>query len=141
MAPFKYLNHTADAGILGIGTTPEEAFTEGAKAAFNLMVDIDRVKPKEEVEIECSSDRMDTLFVEWLGELLLQRDITGMVFSEFKVEIEEAGEELKLKGKAYGEPLDPKRHRAKVEVKAATYSGLKFEEVAGEYHVQCVVDL
>lgn len=138
--PFKYLEHTADAGIVGIGNTPEEAFAEGAKAMFNLMVDIDKVKPIEEVDIKCSSAELDTLFVGWLGELLLQKDITGLIFSDFEVHIQQQGE-FKLKGKAWGEQLNPSKHNIKTEVKAATYYGLKLEKKDQEYWVQCVVDI
>lgn len=139
--PFEILEHEADAGVRGIGKTIEEAFAEGARGMFSLMVELDRVLPKESVEIECRADSLETLFVAWLGELLLQRDLTGLVFSRFEVQISREGDEYHLRGRAWGEPLDPERHMAKVEVKAATYAGLKLERVGEEYRVQCVVDL
>jgi len=140
--PFEHLDHEADAGVRGIGKTLEEAFAEGAKGAFALMVELERVEPRESVEIECRADSIETLFVAWLGELLFQRDLTGMVFSRFAVQIEQEGDGYLLWGKAWGEPLDPERHGAMVEVKAATYSGLKSGRTPdGGYYVQCVVDL
>lgn len=139
--PFEHLDHEADMGVRGIGRTLEEAFAEGAKGAFALMVELDRVEPKESVEIECHADSLETLFVAWLGELLFQRDFTGMVFSQFEVRIEQE-DVYRLRGRAWGEPLDPEKHRAMVEVKAATYSGLKLGRTPeGDYYVQCVVDL
>lgn len=139
--PFEHLDHEADAGVRGIGRTPEEAFAEGAKGTFALQVELDRVEPREAVEIECRADSMETLFVAWLGELLLQRDITGMVFSRFEVRIDQE-DGYKLRGRAWGEPLDAEKHSAKVEVKAATYSGLESGRTPdGDYYVQCVVDL
>jgi SHS2 domain-containing protein len=138
---FEILDHEADAGVRGIGRTVEEAFTEGARGMFSLMVELDRVLPKEPVEIECRADSLETLFVAWLGQLLLERDRRGMVFSQFEVHIQKEGEGYRLRGRTWGEPLDPQRHGAKVEVKAATYAGLKLERVGDEYWVQCVVDL
>ncbi|MCR4404903.1 MAG: archease [Candidatus Acetothermia bacterium] len=140
--PFEILDHEADAGVRGIGNTVEEAFAEGAKGMFSLMVELERVLPKESVEVECQADSLETLFVAWLGELLLQRDLTGMVFSRFAVQVAREGDEYHLRGRAWGEPLDPERHGAKVEVKAATYAGLQLGRTAeGDYFVQCVVDL
>ncbi len=144
--PFEILEHEADAGVRGIGRTLEEAFSEGARGMFSLMVELERVSPKERVELECRADSLETLFVAWLGELLLKRDLTGLVFSKFAVRISREGEGYRLHGEAWGEPLDPQRHGAKVEVKAATYAGLKLERRAPsgpgeEYLIQCVVDL
>jgi len=140
--PFEHLDHEADAGVRGIGKTLEEAFAEGARGLFALQVELDRVAPKEAVEIECHADSLETLFVAWLGELLLERDLEGMVFSQFEVRIEQEGDGYKLQGKAWGEPLDPERHGAIIEVKAATYSGLGSGRTPeGDYYVQCVVDL
>ena len=40
----KFFEHKADIGIIGYGTSLEEAFAEGAKAMFEVMVDIKKVK-------------------------------------------------------------------------------------------------
>lgn len=140
--PFELLDHQADVGVRGMGKTLEEAFTEGARGMFALMVELDQVEPTEPVEVECRADSVETLFVAWLGELLLQRDIREMAFSKFEVRIQEGDGGYRLRGRAFGEPLEPERHGAKVEVKAATYSGLKFGRTPdGGYYVQCIVDL
>ena len=44
---YKYLEHEADMGIYGEGETQEEAFEEGARAMFDLMVDIKEVKSQK----------------------------------------------------------------------------------------------
>ncbi len=140
--PYEILDHEADAGIRGIGCTLEEAFAEAARAMFALQVELERVEPKEEVRVKCQADTLEGLFVAWLGELLFQRDLTGLVFSRFEVELnQQEGGSYRLSGRAWGEPLDPERHRAKVEVKAATYSGLKIGKTDDRYYAQCVVDL
>lgn len=140
--PFEILEHEADAGVRGIGRTVEEAFTEGARGMFSLMIDLERVAPRETLEVACRADSLETLFVAWLGELLLKRDLTGLVFSKFAVQISSGDEGYHLHGRAWGEPLDPERHGAKVEVKAATYAGLKLGRTPeGDHYIQCVVDL
>ena len=42
---------------------------------------------------------------------------------------------------AWGEPLDPARHRPGVEVMAATYFGVKVEKEGRRWIAQCVLDL
>lgn len=137
--PFEYKDHEADVGIVGIGSTLGEAFEEGAKAVFNIMVDIEKVEPKQEISVECSATGLPELFVEWLNELLSRKDLDGLMFSKFEVDVDL--EKTTLSGKAWGEPLDKEKHGVKIEVKGATYSGLKYEEKEGKHYLQCVVDV
>ncbi len=138
---YEILEHTADAGVRGIGDTLEEAFCEAARATFSLMVDLERVEPRQEVELEVQADSLEGLLVAFLGELLAKRDIEGLVFSDFQVKIEKGDGDWRLTGKAWGEPLDPARHRPGVEVKAATYFGVKVERQGDRWIAQCVLDL
>lgn len=137
MPPFETFEHGADVGVRGFGNTLEEAFANGAKAMFSVMVDIERVKAKDTFEIKCSSYDSETLFVEWLNHLLTLAGIKRAVFSEFQVRIENHN----LKGLALGEKFDPKRHEPGVEVKGATYSMLKVEKRNHQFMAQCVVDV
>ena len=138
---YEILEHTADAGVRGIGDTLEEAFCEAARGTFSLMVDLERVEPREGVPIEVEADSLEGLLVAFLGELLAKRDIEGLVFSNFQVKIEKGDGGWRLTGVAYGEPLDPACHRPGVEVKAATYFGVKVERQGDRWIAQCVLDL
>lgn len=134
---FDYFEHEADIGIIGMGDTLEEAFVGGARALFNIMVDIDRVEPVEKIEVSCSAFNLDELFVEWLNTLLAEADIREMVFSEFAVSLGEG----KLHGYACGERLEPEKHNVKTEVKAATYSMLRVEQRGDKFFAECVIDV
>lgn len=139
---FEYKDHEADIGIVGIGNTIEQAFEQGAKGMFSLMCNIKKVEKNEQINIKCNAPDYETLFVEWLNELLSKKDLENMFFSEFKIEkIERVNDELKLTAKVFGEKINIKKHEPKIEVKAATYSGLKFKKKDGKYYIQCVVDV
>jgi SHS2 domain-containing protein len=139
---YRYLDHEADVGIRAEGNTLEEAFCEGAKAAFNVMAVLKEVAPNKRVEVHCESKGIDLLFVEWLNELLSLADMEGLFFSEFKIEkIKKEGETYIIDGLAFGERIDAKKHKIKTEVKAATYSGLKYEVIGKRHYLQCVLDL
>lgn len=144
---YEQFEHQADVGIRGYGKTIEEAFENGARAMFGVMVNLEKVEPKQEIEIKCEAANLEELFVEWLNKLLAEAGIENFIFSDFKIkEIKKADSIYKLSGLAKGEELDPKKHEPKVEVKAATYSQLKVEKKdynppATRYIVQTIVDV
>ena len=139
--PFELLEHEADVGVLGIGDTVEESFQEGAKALFEVMADLSAIEVQEEVKVECDAPQLDSLFVEFLYELIAQRDIKEMLFSEFSVKIEKQENDYKFHGTAKGESINKEKHNLKIEVKAATYHGMKYELKDNKHYVQCVVDI
>jgi len=141
--PYEFLEHEADIGIRAWGKSLEEAFAEGAKALFDIMVDVKKVEPKESVDIQCEGTDIPALFVEWLNALLTQSDINGLIFGDFKnITITPLAYNLyKLHAKASGEKLNTEKHNIKVEAKAATYHGLKYETKDSVHYLQCVIDV
>ncbi len=139
---FGYIDHEADIGIFGRGHTLEEAFEEAARAMFNLMSNTENVNGEGRFKLECSAAELGPLLVEMLNELLAIRDIEGIFFSDLELKpIEKLSEGYFLKGFAYGEHIDPARHEIGIEVKAATYFGLKVENEDSSYMAQCVLDV
>jgi SHS2 domain-containing protein len=139
---YKYLEHEADIGIFAGGVNFKEVFTEGARALFDLMVDIKALKPEQTIDIEVDAEDVAALFVEWLNELLAQNEITGLFFSAFKIiSIEQVNGQYYLKAIASGMKIDPDIMEVKTVVKAATYSGLKCEEKDGQFYCQCILDV
>lgn len=158
---FKYLEHQADMGILAEGRSWPEVFSEGAKAVFNLMHDIklsarggsafsgktyqlgqvEKSKLKT-IIITIFSDNIEGLFVEWLNELLAQESINNLIFIDFKVrQIKQREEKFALVGAAGGINKEDFLGELKIEVKAATYAGLKCGYKNKKYFCQCVVDV
>lgn len=138
---FRYKEHQADIGIVGEGSSLEESFEEAAKAMFNIMVDIAGVKQKDKIEFSVKASTLEQLLVTFLNELLTQKDIKRMFFSQFFVNIHRHQNEFSLRAKAFGEKIDLQRHITKTEVKAATYSGLKVYDLAGKSYAECLVDV
>ena len=134
---FELLEHEADVGVVASGATWEEAFTEGAKAMLSVMANPKKVGTAREIKIEVSANDMAALFVEFLNEILFIRDAEEMFLKEFKITIGDNS----LAGTAFGEKINQKKHEVQIEVKAATYSGLKTWEKDGKKFVQCVLDV
>lgn len=140
--PYEYLDHPADLGIRGIGSTPEEALSEGAQAMLDAMADTVHIRPERTLVQRCSAPDLPALFVEWLNELLYQREINDVLFASARiVRLGQDERGWTLEGVATGEPLDPTRHEVYVEVKAATYSGLAYHLEGSLHVIQCVLDL
>jgi len=133
---YEFFDHEADIGIIGKGTSWNEAFAEAAKAMFSVMCDLSKVKPEDKTLVEVEAEDQDALLVEFLNELLYLKDSEELMYSRFDVEIK--GNELKCI--AWGSPMTTKQG-LKTEVKAATYAGLKHWTEKGEKCVQCIVDV
>jgi SHS2 domain-containing protein len=134
---YETFEHEADIGIRGFGRTVEEAFENAASSLYSVMVDVEAVEPRERREVRVEAGDPELLLLEWLNGLLALSDIERMVFSRFQVRI--AGSSLE--GEVWGEQLDLDRHRAHVEVKAATLHMLRVAEEQGRFVAQCVVDV
>ena len=142
MSGFRHLDHISEAYIEAYGRNLEEAFENAGKGMFDVMTDVAKVEPKEAVDVEVEGEDKQSLLMEWLSELLFLFDTTGMVFSNFKVEIQRKPEGgFKLRAKAYGEAFNPEKHPARVEVKAVTYSLMEIKEEEGKATVRFVLDI
>ncbi len=131
-------DHVADIGIRGIGRSLEEAFENGAKALFSIMIeDLDSVSCKQKQYLECSSYDLTGLFVAWINTLIGLADLKGMVFACFNVEIKDTH----LKATVQGEKWSEKRHGRGIEVKGATFTEALVEKRQGLWIAQCVVDV
>ena len=87
---FETFDHGADIGIRGRGKTLSEAFENGAKSMFSLLVeDLDTITSEKSVIISCESFDLEGLFVAWLNSLLAESDIQRLIFSDFKVKIQD----------------------------------------------------
>ncbi len=133
----KLVDVEADVGFEVWASDLNSLFEEAALAMYEIMVDVESVNPIVEKELELESEDLPLLLHSWLSELLFITDVEGLVFSKFKVTVQGT----KLKGKAWGEPVDPKRHKPKTEVKAVTYYKLRVEKEGDIWRAVVILDL
>ncbi|MFM9888887.1 MAG: archease [Burkholderiales bacterium] len=137
MGRWEHFPHEADMGIRGFGATKAEAFEQAALALTAVISDPALVMPRETIMIDCEAPDDELLFAEWLNRLIFEMATRKMLFSRFVVRMENG----QLRGRASGEPIDPKRHDPAVEAKGATYTALRVGCDAGEWVAQTVVDV
>ncbi len=135
---WEHFSHDADIGVRGFGRTLEKAFENAALALTAVVVELETVRPRERVAVACVAAEPEALLVEWLNALIYEMAVRRMLFVRFEVRIEAH----RLFGEAWGEPVDPERHRPAVEVKGATYTELRVaRDPDGRWLAQCVVDV
>ncbi|MDK2371960.1 MAG: archease [Candidatus Korarchaeota archaeon] len=133
----KLVDVEADVGFEVWANDLNSLFEEAALAMYEVMVDVESVNPVVRKELELESEDLSLLLHSWLSELLFITDVEGLVFSKFEVTIQGT----KLRGKAWGEPVDPERHKPKTEVKAVTYYKLKVEKEGDLWRAVVILDL
>lgn len=137
-AHWQHFPHEADIGIIGVAPDLAGAFAQAALGLTAVICDPRRVQAASAVDIHCSAPDHELLLVDWLNALIYEMAVRHMLFSRFEVHLDGT----RLRANAWGEPVDVARHRPAVEVKGATYTALKvYQDAAGLWHVQCVVDV
>lgn len=135
---YRYFDHDADVGIVGVGRSFPEAFAEAARAMFAVMAELKTVRARQAVTIRCQAASREELLVAWLNALLAESGARGLCFCECRVT---SWSDTQLRGEARGEPWDATRHYLKAEVKAATYCMVEVVQQGDAYRCQCVIDI
>ena len=129
---YRYLRHTGEVAVRASGANLAEAMAGAAQALFGVMVDLRGVRVRRWMEVVVRSTDVEALLVEWLNELLFLGETRGVLLRRFVVE---EVSPTRLRARCGGEPYDERRHRLKLDVKAATYHQTRV--VQGEH--RCTV--
>jgi SHS2 domain-containing protein len=146
MAPlskrFEFLEHTADLYIAAYGKSLEEAFENAAAAMFEGMTDSKKIQPKLKDSVQVEGQDEQALLYNWLEALLLKFDVTGNLYSRFKISrIVKTPKGFKLKAEIRGEPFDEEKHLSKVGVKAVTYHRMEILKRPNLVTVRFILDI
>ena len=134
---WEHFEHGADVGVRGFGATKAEAFEQAALALTAAAADPAAVQARERVAVACEAPDDELLLAEWLNALVYEMSTRRMLFSRFAVTLQGT----RLSAEAWGEAVDAARHQPAVEVKGATYTGLRVAPRNGGWVAQTVVDV
>ena len=135
---FEIVDHTADIGIKAYGSTLKELFENAALGMFNIIADIEGIKPSTEIEVKAEGIDKEELLIAWLEELLYNFYTKNVILSEF--DISELTE-TKLTAKAKGRFIGENKNRLKTEIKAATRHEIKINKENDRYEAQVIFDV
>jgi len=136
---WQHYHHPADMGIKAFGNTRAQAFQQAALAMTAIIADLKSIQPEKQIQFACQRLQDDEmLFIEFLNRLLYEMSARNMLFSKFDLTISQK----QLSAWAWGETLNPEKHKPTVEVKAATCEDLKVcKDKNGNWLAQCIVDV
>ncbi|MFH1852061.1 MAG: archease [Candidatus Neomarinimicrobiota bacterium] len=134
---WEHFPHQADIGIRGIGATLGQAFSQAGKALTAVVTGAEII-PGRGITFKLEAADRDTLFYDWINQVIYLMAVEKMLFGMFEVQISGTT----LTSIIWGETIDRSRHQPVVEVKAATFTELAVNQLAGgEWQAQCVVDV
>lgn len=136
--PYKWIDHSGDAGAVVWGKTKEELFVNAAIAMTDLMINRNTVLPKITREISVNGEDLEDLLVRWLSELNYIVSTDREIFSGFEIE---HITDTHLCADIRGEALDPDRHELHTEIKAVTYHQLYVKKTDEGYEARVIFDL
>lgn len=138
MKRYEQIPHTADLAAKIYGDSLQELFENAAFAMFDMMGDLEGLKPEEKVDIKVEAPDTEDLLVSWLNEVLYASYIKKMLFTEFQVG---PIENNKLSAVARGQRIEEGPGRIRSEIKAATYHDLNIEKTDKGFEVTVVFDV
>ncbi len=122
--PFTVTEKEGSFEIRSQGATAVDVFLDGGRALFSLMADSEHLKDEERVKIVADAKNMDSLFAEWLQELVRHSEEQNILFGECSIaSIQKVNEsQYLLTGAAYGETYDAAKHVRKHTIKHIAHS-------------------
>jgi SHS2 domain-containing protein len=136
-APFETFAHDADIGVRGRGETLAEAFASAGLALTAVVTDPGSVREVLSVEIACEAADPELLLFDWLNALVFEMATRRVLFARYEVNVGGA----RLRARAFGELVEVGRHQPAVEVKGATWTGLRVAREGDAWVAECVVDV
>jgi len=136
---YKFLDHATDAIIEVTAKDIKEAFTVAADAEINLTLDQDKVEEKDQKEFSAQGKDLYYLLFSWLEEIPFLLITEGFAIKRIEFDIEKK-EGYRIYAKAYGEPLDFKKHNFKVEIKAPTFHDMEIKK-NNQVYMRFLLDL
>lgn len=131
-----YFDHDADIGIIGRGTSLEEAFVAAAEAMFAIMAERLPERPEIRIAFDFEEEDVEFAFVRWLNTLISYAQSRSLLLGRFGLRREGAQWHAEAWGEAW------KSHTVRgVEVKGATLTMLRVEKQEGGWEARCIVDV
>ncbi len=136
---YKFIDEiTSDVMFEAYGKTLEELLVNSATAMFELICQIDKIKPEKSIKVEFLSNFKDLIY-DWLSNLLTGSEVAGLFLSKFEVKVKEENGKYHVKAECFGEQIS--KEKGGTVVKAVTYYKYKVEKTPEGYKTRVSFDI
>ena len=133
---------TADIAFEAFGKNLNELFENSALALNETMVDTKTVSAKVKKVFKLQNAELNNLLVDFLNEIIYYKDTDSMIFSKFKVKVEQKDKLWRLAAEIAGDKIDWQKHKLLADAKAATWHLFELEQKKGKgWRAQVVIDI
>ncbi|MFB6122239.1 MAG: archease [Haloferacaceae archaeon] len=135
--PFELTEHTADVGVAATGERLGDVFAAVADGLAAAMCD-DVPPGGDRFDLAVTAESREALLFDYLGELIYERDVRGVLPVDNEATVREADGEWTVDASARGVPLSDVVAR---DVKAVTYSEMRLERAGEGWEAYVVFDV
>jgi SHS2 domain-containing protein len=142
--PYEFVDEltVADIAFRAWGRDLEETFVSAANAVMNTMVeDLDAIQPQDTRILNVEHEALDLLLFNFLQELVYYKDAEQLLLRVQQLCIADDHPPYTLHATAVGEPIDPGRHRMRVDVKAVTLHRFSLMQTDGGWEATVILDI
>jgi len=142
--PYQYLDDIAPADVAfkASGETIEEMFIAAGDATMNVMVeDLETISSDVQRTVNVREETLEMLLFHVLQELIYYKDARQLLLRFKKVQILNQGHDYMFSGEAYGEELNPEKHRLSTDVKAVTLHRFEVTETQKGMEATVILDV
>jgi SHS2 domain-containing protein len=132
---------TADIAFEAFGKNLNQLFENSALALNETMVDTKTVSAKVKKIFKLQNAELNNLLVDFLNEIIYYKDADSMIFSKFKVKVEQKDKLWKLTAEIFGDKIDWKKHKLLADAKAATWHMFELQKKGKVWRAQVVIDI
>jgi SHS2 domain-containing protein len=139
MGGYRFIEHTADAGLEVWAEDLSELFRQSTLGMLAIIFVPEKVQIREKKEVAVSGIDIEDLLVRWLSEIKYIAQCERFLPRDVAIKEVSPG---RVSGLIMGERFDPEKHEYLIELKNVTYHGLKIKR--GEdnnYSVRIIFDL
>ncbi len=132
---YQFLEHTADIKFKAYGKTLSEVLENSVLAISNYLSRGSSIKPKKGKIIEVSGTDIESLFYNFIDELIYLLDVENFVVAKAKITIRGNN----LRAELFGDSAS--NYKDLDHIKAATYAEMHVKKTKTGWEAQAVLDV
>jgi SHS2 domain-containing protein len=133
---------TADIVFRATGSSLEQCFCDSVEALLAVMVNNpEQVQSTQEQQVRLQAPELDLLLFDLLQECVYLKDVKRLLLHCRAVTIEQRDQLWHATARLAGEPLDPKRHQQRADVKGVTLHQFSLKQIGGSWQAQVILDI